>query len=340
MKADVVQRLTEHTGSVNTAIFDATGGYVISGGQDKRILLSNSRSGQLVQSYNGHGWAIQDIAITRDSSQLVSCGGDRMVFVWDVNIAQIKRKLTGHQQRVDCIATNKDGSIVASGSFDTNVCIWDLRAAPRTPLQMLKESKDGVSSLVLSDTQLIAGSIDGSVRTYDMRMAQCIVDSLGTSVVSVALAGKQAHFLAVGCMDSSVQLLDRNDQGKVVAAFTGHRCTEYRIHCDANDSLIASGSQDGSSLCHSAFWGKKLESKYLVEVTMTTSLTHRHLVYETSLPKPYRIVHVDPDGNGDDAENPDDMDWINRGHEEKARRRTRLKITVDEENQIHEVECG
>ncbi|KAI9472667.1 putative mitogen-activated protein kinase organizer [Coemansia mojavensis] len=245
MKADVVQRLTEHTGSVNTAIFDATGGYVISGGQDKRILLSNSRSGQLVQSYNGHGWAIQDIAITRDSSQLVSCGGDRMVFVWDVNIAQIKRKLTGHQQRVDCIATNKDGSIVASGSFDTNVCIWDLRAAPRTPLQMLKESKDGVSSLVLSDTQLIAGSIDGSVRTYDMRMAQCIVDSLGTSVVSVALAGKQAHFLAVGCMDSSVQLLDRNDQGKVVAAFTGHRCTEYRIHCDANDSLIASGSQDG-----------------------------------------------------------------------------------------------
>ncbi|KAJ2847165.1 hypothetical protein IWW36_003993 [Coemansia brasiliensis] len=95
-----------------------------------------------------------------------------------------------------------------------------------------------------------------------------------------------------------------------------------------------------ASLCHSAFWGKKLESKYLVEVTMTTSLTHKHLVYETALPKPYRIVHVDPNGDGDDAENPDDMDWINRGHEEKARRRTRLKITVDEENQIHEVECG
>ncbi|KAJ1798003.1 hypothetical protein LPJ77_006538, partial [Coemansia sp. RSA 2523] len=63
-----------------------------------------------------------------------------------------------------------------------------------------------------------------------------------------------------------------------------------------------------------------------------------HLVYETSLPKPYRIVHVDPDGDGDDAENPDDMDWINKGREERAKRMIRLKITVDESNQVHEVE--
>ncbi|KAJ1797971.1 hypothetical protein LPJ77_006544, partial [Coemansia sp. RSA 2523] len=63
-----------------------------------------------------------------------------------------------------------------------------------------------------------------------------------------------------------------------------------------------------------------------------------HLVYETSLPKPYRIVHVDLDGDGDDAENPDDMDWINKGREERAKRMIRLKITVDESNQVHEVE--
>ncbi|KAJ2145417.1 hypothetical protein IW142_002593 [Coemansia sp. RSA 564] len=83
-----------------------------------------------------------------------------------------------------------------------------------------------------------------------------------------------------------------------------------------------------------------LQDKCLAEVTKTTSLKHKHLVYETSLPKPYRIVHVDPDGNGDDAENPDDMDWINKGREERVKRMIRLKITVDESNQVHEVECG
>ncbi|KAI9503644.1 hypothetical protein GGI25_002769 [Coemansia spiralis] len=92
------------------------------------------------------------------------------------------------------------------------------------------------------------------------------------------------------------------------------------------------------TLCHSAFWSSKLGNKYLVELTMTTSLTHHHLFYETSLPKPYRIVHMDEDG--DDAEDPDDLSWVNRGHEEKAKRNIRLKVTVDDQHQIQEVACG
>ncbi|KAJ2743478.1 hypothetical protein GGI20_003701 [Coemansia sp. BCRC 34301] len=93
-----------------------------------------------------------------------------------------------------------------------------------------------------------------------------------------------------------------------------------------------------ASLCHSAYWGSKLQNKYLVELTMSETPNHRHLVYETSLPKPYRIVHQEEDG--DDAEDADDMSWVNRGHEEMAKRRIRLKLTVDDKHQIQEVECG
>ncbi|KAJ2015643.1 hypothetical protein GGI06_003260 [Coemansia sp. S85] len=93
-----------------------------------------------------------------------------------------------------------------------------------------------------------------------------------------------------------------------------------------------------ASLCHSAYWGSKLQNKFLMEVTMLSTMKHRHVVHETSLPKPYRIVHQEEDG--DDAEDADDMSWVNRGHEEKAKRRIRLKLTVDDRNQIQEVECG
>ncbi|PIA17423.1 WD40 repeat-like protein, partial [Coemansia reversa NRRL 1564] len=237
--------LKGHIGSVNTAIFDATGDYVISGGQDKRIHLSNAGTGRLVQSYNGHGWAVQGVAISKNSSQMASCGGDRMVFVWDINTAQISRKLSGHKQRVDCVAVNSDGSIVASGSFDKSVCIWDLRAAPRTPLQVLDESRDGISSMVITASELISGSIDGSVRTYDMRMGRMLEDALGSPVVSVSVANAQSQILCVGCMDSTVQLLDQKNGGKVVATFSGHKCTEYRVQCDANEITVASGSEDG-----------------------------------------------------------------------------------------------
>ncbi|KAJ2767157.1 hypothetical protein IWQ56_003434 [Coemansia nantahalensis] len=238
-------RLACHTGSANTAVFDATGDYVVSGGQDRRIVLSNAGSGQAVQSYEGHGWAVQGVALSGDGSQMASCGGDRLVFVWDVGAAQISRKLTGHQQRVDCVAVNGAGSVVASGSFDKTVCLWDLRAAPRTPLQVLRESRDGVSSLAMAGPEIIAGSIDGCVRTYDLRMGRLLEDALGSPVVSVAPVGDAGWLLAVGCMDSTVQLLDRTRGGAAVATYSGHRCAEYRIRCDASDALVVSGSEDG-----------------------------------------------------------------------------------------------
>ncbi|KAJ2795603.1 hypothetical protein H4R20_005822 [Coemansia guatemalensis] len=245
MNARILHRLNSHTGSASTGIFDSTGDYVISGGQDKRIHLSNAGTGRLVQSYDGHGWAVQGVAISKDSGRMASCGGDRMVFVWDISTAQISRKLSGHKQRVDCVAVNSDGSIVASGSFDKSVCIWDLRAAPRTPLQVLDEGRDGISSLVITASELISGSIDGSVRTYDMRMGRMLEDALGVPVVSVSVANTQNKILCVGCMDSTVQLLDQKDGGNVVATFAGHKCTEYRVRCDANEMIVASGSEDG-----------------------------------------------------------------------------------------------
>ncbi|KAJ1722893.1 hypothetical protein LPJ53_002723 [Coemansia erecta] len=115
------------------------------------------------------------------------------------------------------------------------------------------------------------------------------------------------------------------------------------MRCISLTGLLLSGlaiEMARGSLCHSAFWGSRLQNKYLVEVSMSSTMSHRtaHLYYETALPKPYRIVHQDEDG--DDAEDADDMSWVNRGHEEKAKRRIRLKVTVDDRNQIQEVECG
>ncbi|KAJ1937408.1 hypothetical protein GGF37_005223, partial [Kickxella alabastrina] len=122
MTARILHKLTDHIGSVNTATFDSLGNYVLTGGQDKVIRLTNANNGRLVQTYEGHGWAVQGIAISKDSTQMVCCGGDRSVTMWDINTCKIKRKLTsGHKQRVDCVATNADASIVVSGSFDKTV---------------------------------------------------------------------------------------------------------------------------------------------------------------------------------------------------------------------------
>ncbi|KAI8326353.1 WD40 repeat-like protein [Martensiomyces pterosporus] len=237
------QRLSYHVGSVNAAIFDASGSYVITGGQDKMIRLCNAKTGSLVQTYKGHGWHVQGVAICQGSSRMASCGGDRSVFLWDVNEASVVRKFPGHIQRVDCVAMNANGSVVVSGSFDTTVRVWDVRSPQHTALQVLDESKDGVASVVVTESEIIAGSIDGCVRAYDIRTGKLLVDDLGQSVVSVSVS-EDLRCLLASCMDGSIQLLDRAD-GAAIAAFSGHKCSEYRIRSDISATTVASGSEDG-----------------------------------------------------------------------------------------------
>ncbi|KAJ1896754.1 hypothetical protein LPJ66_003800 [Kickxella alabastrina] len=365
MTAKILHKLTDHIGSVNTATFDSLGNYVLTGGQDKVIRLTNANNGRLVQTYEGHGWAVQDIAISNDSTQMVCCGGDRSVTMWDINTCEIKRKLTsGHKQRVDCVATNADASIVVSGSFDKTVAVWDTRSMQRTPLQVLDDAKDGISSVLLTSTEIISGSIDGSVRTYDMRVGKAVTDSLDQPVVSVRVSQtKSSQSLVVGCMDSTVQLVNRSS-GMAFGTFSGHQCAKYRIQCDSNGELVASGSEDGfvyvwdvlansetgsyiSRLSGSPMeacairrsGGPKLQDKFLVEATMISSIKHQHIYYETALPKPYKIVHQDEDGNNSDLDL-EDLKWMSRGLEGKTKRMIRLKVTVDENNRVQEVECG
>ena len=84
------------------------------------------------------------------------------------------------------------------GSFDTTVKLWDLRyiclleffaswtlpnsyeSAPQgPPIQVLDEARDGVQTLHVGPTFIVSGSIDGHVRTYDLRMGELRSDFIG-----------------------------------------------------------------------------------------------------------------------------------------------------------------
>ena len=43
---------------------------------------------------------------------------------------------------------------------------------------MLDDFKDSVTKVIFTEHQIIAGSVDGFVRTYDLRMGKLLKDSL------------------------------------------------------------------------------------------------------------------------------------------------------------------
>ncbi|KAI9591113.1 WD40-repeat-containing domain protein [Syncephalis fuscata] len=223
--------LQGHRGPVNVARYTVDGAYCLTGGQDKDVRLWNPATGKSIQKYSAHGWEVFDVCSSFDNSRFASCGGDRTVFLWDVATGQVTRRCSGHLQRVNCVGFNADASVLFSGSYDATVRAWDLRAASRIPIQVLKDAKDSVASLVVSSHEILTGSIDGKVRSYDLRMGQLSTDEIGHPVTSVNFTS-DGNCILVSTLDARIR----------------HQHKEYRLRSCLTpmDTHVVSGSEDGS----------------------------------------------------------------------------------------------
>ncbi|KAF2090745.1 mitogen-activated protein kinase organizer 1 [Saccharata proteae CBS 121410] len=219
-----------------------------------------STSSGLVQTYSAHGYEVLDISVTDDNARFVSGGGDKTVFVWDVPTARTQRRFAGHAGRVNAVAWGAGGDVVISGSYDGTVKLWDTKSQSWKAMMTMSEAKDSVSSVCVLDHEIIAGSIDGRVRTYDLRMGMVYVDVIGHPVTSLT-ATKQGDSLLVSSLDSSLRLMDRPN-GKLLQSFKAAQYTnaDYRIRSTLglNDSVVVSGSEDGSILVWDLLEGEVL----------------------------------------------------------------------------------
>lgn len=117
-----------HKGPVHTCTFNAGSSYLLSGGSDRSIKLSNPLTGTLIKSYTGgHAYEVLSISCTKDNTKFVSSGGDKNCFLWDVTQGEIVRRFSGHLGKVNTVSWNENDSVLATGSFDTTIRLWDTK---------------------------------------------------------------------------------------------------------------------------------------------------------------------------------------------------------------------
>ena len=204
----------------------------------------------LIQAYGGaHGYGVLDVCIASDNSRFVSAGGDRAAFLWDVATGRVVRRFAGHSQRINALALSEDGAVLLTGSYDKTVGLWDLRAASgREPIQVLDDFRDSVSAVACSSHRVLAGSVDGCLRTYDLRAGLMHRDDLGAPLTHVSVSSDGRCALSV-CLGGAVRLTDLAS-GRELATFRGHRQEAYRTEARvcADDAHVVAGSEDGRLL--------------------------------------------------------------------------------------------
>lgn len=57
MLSTAVRTLKAHEGAVHVVRYNSNGGYFLSGGQDRKIILQNPNTGAQIKTYEAHGRA-------------------------------------------------------------------------------------------------------------------------------------------------------------------------------------------------------------------------------------------------------------------------------------------
>jgi WD40 repeat protein len=263
LPSSLLNTITSHTGPINALTFSSLGGtYVLSGSSDRQIHLSRTEptstpnrvnlnaSVTPIQKYAAHGYPILDISCSADNQTFASAGGDRSVFLWDVQAASTIKRFggtqLGHTSRINAVSfAGADDSVLVSGSDDRSVRVWDVKSRNANPIMVFEEAGDSVTAVVVNEEEIITGSVDGRVRSYDIRMGLCTEDTMPASITSIQVTG-DGQALLVNCLDSKIRLIDRKD-GTCLRAFSGNgfRNEELRIKScfGKSDAVVISGSE-------------------------------------------------------------------------------------------------
>jgi len=194
---------------------------------------------------------------------------------------------------------SKDGAALVTASMDKTVKCWDMRSRSYEPIQTMEDAKDSVMALYIGTYEILAGSVDGCVRVYDVRLGQLRTDTLGSPVDSVSLSGDEAVSL-IGTLDSSLRLLDKDD-GSLYQEYKGHKNEMYPVQSlfSSDDAHILSGSEDGRLCIWALEDGRLLSSSQVHQGRIGAIAYHpfQHLLLTASNDKTVKLWGLPTDSS-------------------------------------------
>lgn len=269
MEYKFVKSIDCQQGAVRAVRFSVDGAYCLTCGSNRRVKLWNPYTGSLLKTYSGHGDEVMDAQSSCDSGQIVSGGLDKSVILWDVATGTPTRRYRGHVAPVTAVRYNEESSMVVSGSRDNSVMCWDVRSRAQDPAQTLSDAKDSISSVKVSDHEILSSSFDCKIRRYDLRNGELLTDFIG-EIVTCASFSRDGQCILVSCADGVVRLMDK-ETGELLGEYSGiprnDLCLESSV--DYHDMKIISGSTDG----HLYVW-ELVSQKLLTKLSADKQLRH------------------------------------------------------------------
>lgn len=248
-----IMLLTGHTGPVLSSKFSPDGRHVLTGSQDRTLLIWEVY-GECANTMNfkGHSNAVLEVHWSADSENCFSASADKTAALWDAKTGARVRQFKGHSAVVNSFCPSRDANVCASGSDDRTVRVWDARV--RTCQEVLTHPWPVTAVSVAHDgMHLYTGCLDGKVRSYDLRRPQAVAMELSghQDIVTGLRLSPDGSSLLSNAMDNFVRCWDVKPYAsgdRCLKEFAGaqHNYEKGLIRCSwsRNGAQVAAGSAD------------------------------------------------------------------------------------------------
>lgn len=168
-------RFSGHADAVYAAVSDADGTRLATAGYDRKILVHDIGTREIVQTFSGHNGSVFDLSFDPSGQVLCSASADATVKVWSLATGKRLDTLSQPQSEQYCVAVTPDGKSIVAAGADNRIRVWSLVSREAAEINPLQTSTFGheqpITSMALSEDgrRLASAAEDGTLRVWSMQ---------------------------------------------------------------------------------------------------------------------------------------------------------------------------
>ena len=238
------QNLSGHNDAVPIVAISGDNRFVISGGYDQILQISQLSDGQPVRTLSGQVGRIFSAGLSHDGAWAASGAELGTIQLWKTVDGMPGPVLAGHTGAVNDLSFHPSNSLVLSSGLDGSVRLWEVPAT-MAPVRGHSQPVAAVA-LTLDGELLVTGSLDKTVRVSTVRDGQpkFAVQDFPQPIQSLSLSSN-GKLLGVGDLAGEIQIRNM-DQGAMISTLGAHLGAVTGLHFLGDGERVASSGADGT----------------------------------------------------------------------------------------------